>query len=497
MNPGKLKIAFVSPYPYKFSAISTFTRNLIFNLKSKLPQLEPKIFPLIPTILKEKNLSTSPYSIVRKIEVDDAKSLVETVKRINQSGIDLVNFQLVGSFITDLAPKNYLGSFIKMLNKPTVITFHEGTADKNNFFFRLHFQEIAKRNNIFFSVISKAASQFLIQEFHVPKERVKIIPNGSPFLPLKEKEEIAIRKKLRKQYHLEGKIILFTHGFINPRKGQIYAIKALPKIIAEFPNVVYMACGSTEDILNCYPKSRQLKYRKYLSRCKSLARKLNIGKNVIFINKFLSLQEMRELLIASDIYLAPSTDEWQLSSAILPEALGSGKAVIATKTLISKELIINNQNGILISRRSPSAISLAVVGLIKNPSLKKNLEENAAQKALAWHWPNLTSSYMDLFLKAIRNYKKRGKITITIFVSRPISPRILFKEFLTKRKVFHFLNILNSKVILYAPFYLPSLGFKKALFSKKQWNRIQEKFLLFQYQLIRKLGPLIVKINRL
>ena len=47
------------------------------------------------------------------------------------------------------------------------------------------------------------------------------------------------------QFGIENRTVLLTFGLIGPSKGIEYVIRAMPKIIAKHPNVVYLVLGST------------------------------------------------------------------------------------------------------------------------------------------------------------------------------------------------------------------------------------------------------------
>ena len=41
-------------------------------------------------------------------------------------------------------------------------------------------------------------------------------------------------------FGVEGKVVLLTFGLLSPNKGIEYVLNALPGILAEFPDVVYI-----------------------------------------------------------------------------------------------------------------------------------------------------------------------------------------------------------------------------------------------------------------
>src|SRR5207237_6992399 len=88
-------------------------------------------------------------------------------------------------------------------------------------------------------------------------------------------------------------------GLLSPNKGIENVIKALPRILSKHSNVVYMVSGATHPHVLRHEGD---KYRQYL---KTLTKDMGVEGNVIFRNRFVSPQEMRELIGAADIYITP------------------------------------------------------------------------------------------------------------------------------------------------------------------------------------------------
>ena len=98
------------------------------------------------------------------------------------------------------------------------------------------------------------------------------------------------------QFGVEGKKVLFTFGLLSPGKGIEHVIRALPWIVQEFPDVVYIILGATHPNLIRHQGET---YRLSLER---LAAELEVKKHVIFYNRFVELEELQEFLGAADIY---------------------------------------------------------------------------------------------------------------------------------------------------------------------------------------------------
>ena len=126
------------------------------------------------------------------------------------------------------------------------------------------------------------------------------------------------------QFGVEGKTVLLTFGLLSPNKGIEYAIEALPQILERHPEVVYIVLGAT------HPNLLAREGETYRLRLERLAEARGVKSNVIFYNRYVTLEELQEFIGAADIYLTPYLNEAQITSGTLSYAFGAGKAVIST-----------------------------------------------------------------------------------------------------------------------------------------------------------------------
>ena len=132
---------------------------------------------------------------------------------------------------------------------------------------------------------------------------------------------------------------MLTFGLLSPNKGIENVIKALPQILSRHSNVVYMVSGVT------HPHILRREGDKYRHSLQNLARELGVEANVIFRNRFVSPQEMVELIGAADIYITPYKHKAQVVSGTLAYALSAGKAIISTPYLHAIELLDGRARG--------------------------------------------------------------------------------------------------------------------------------------------------------
>jgi glycosyltransferase involved in cell wall biosynthesis len=151
-----------------------------------------------------------------------------------------------------------------------------------------------------------------------------------------------------------GKQVLLMFGLLSPNKGIEYA---LPDIISEFPNTVYIVLGQTHP--NLLREEGEF-YRLGLER---MAKDLDLQKHVVFFNRFVELDELMRFIGAADIYLTPYLTEAQITSGTLAYAFGAGNAVVSTPYWHATELL-TAERGKLGPFRDVKAIARRIVARV-------------------------------------------------------------------------------------------------------------------------------------
>ena len=161
-------------------------------------------------------------------------------------------------------------------------------------------------------VMSERGAEFLQEVYQVPADKIDLIPHGIHDVPFVDPNFY------KDKFGVEGKSVLLTFGLLSPNKGIEYVIRALPEILEHCPNLVYIVLGATHPQILRHEGET---YRLYLQQ---LAHEKGIEKNVIFYDRFVSLEELEEFIGAADIYLTPYLNQAQITSGTLAYSLGAG-----------------------------------------------------------------------------------------------------------------------------------------------------------------------------
>jgi glycosyltransferase involved in cell wall biosynthesis len=234
-------------------------------------------------------------------------------------------------------------------------------------------------------VVMSADGAVLLRDVHgVDPAKIDVIPHGIPVAPDRPSKRSGIAS---------GRSVILTFGLLSPDKGIEYVIDAMPAILARHPDTVYMVLGAT------HPHVKQEQGEAYRQMLQTRAERLGVDGNVIFHNRFVSHEELVELLGAADLYVTPYLKEEQSTSGTLAYAVGCGKAVLSTPYRYARELL-GEGRGILVPWRDSASIGREVIGLLDDPAKRRELQQRAAAFGRSMSWPLVARRYVESFEKA-------------------------------------------------------------------------------------------------
>ena len=323
-----------------------------------------------------------PARVRFEITESDLSSYSAAADFLNSSDIDVVCLQHEYGIFGGKSGSHIL-RLLQHLKMPVVTTLHTvlREPDVNQL---IVVQEIAARSDRLI-VMSEHSSQFLHDVFRVPSDKIELIPHGIPDLPFAEPATY-------KDSLSTGKTVLLTFGLLSPNKGFENVIHALPRIVARHSNVVYIIAGAT------HPHVRRREGDRYRMKLQALANEMGVEENVIFLNSFVSPQEMASLVGSADIYVTPYRYETQAVSGTLAYAMGAGKAIISTPYWHATELL-DDGRGALVPFEDPAAIADTVIELLDNAASRQQMRERAYFYARRMVWNRVAQSYMRAFLE--------------------------------------------------------------------------------------------------
>jgi glycosyltransferase involved in cell wall biosynthesis len=315
---------------------------------------------------------------------DDLESYHRAADFLNMQNVDLVCLQHEFGIFGGQAGSHIL-TLLRKLTMPVVTTFHTILTSPEPSQ-RLVMDELVQLSDRLV-VMSERASQYLQDIYQVPVEKIDFIPHGIPDVPF-------IDPNFNKdKFGVEGKQVLLTFGLLSPNKGIENVIKALPKILEEHPQVVYLVLGAT------HPNVMRFDGESYRQSLENLAVELGVQENVLFHNRFVSLEELTEYIGSADIYITPYLNPSQIVSGTLAYTVGAGKAVISSPYWYAEEILADGR-GIIVPFKDWEAIAGQVNSLLDNEVERHAIRKRAYLFGREMVWAKVAQKYMESFQSA-------------------------------------------------------------------------------------------------
>ena len=382
----KIKIAHIGTYPPRECGIATFTMNLLNSMVKNNESEKVSIEGFVVAMNDHEQTYDYPEEVKLTIRQEHQRDYLSAAKFINLSGADLCilehEFGIFGG-------QNgvYILPLLHRLEIPLVVTLH--TIIKNpSYDQKAVLVEICKMAKKLV-VMSHKAIELLTTLYEVDKRKIVYIEHGVPDIQYNQQHS-------KKEFNLENKKVLLTFGFISRNKGIETVLKALPKVIEKYPEVLYIILGKTHPNVLRYSGEE---YRIYLQH---IVKKLDLTNHVFFLNEFLNQKELFKYLSASDIYITPYLNEAQITSGTLSYAIGVGSAVVSTPYWHATELLADGR-GKLFNFNDSDELSAIILGLFDKPEELKILQKTAYDYGREITWPKTGGKYIEVAQKVITN----------------------------------------------------------------------------------------------
>ena len=325
-----------------------------------------------------------PERVRFELDEKDLDSYRRAADFLNFNNVDILCVQHEFGIYGGSAGSHLL-TLLKEVRMPVVTTLHTILRDPNPAQ-RKVMDELVRRSDRLVVMAQKGAD-ILRETYGVPDAKVDLIPHGIPDIPFVDSSFY------KAELGVEGRMVLLTFGLLGPGKGIENAIEALPEIVKRHPNVVYLVLGATHPHLVARDGES---YRLGLER---LAEDRGVKEHVIFYNRFVSLDDLKEFIGATDIYLTPYLNEAQITSGTLAYVFGAGKAVVSTPYWHAVELL-GGDRGTLVPFRDSLAIADGVCAYLDDHERFERTRADAYAMGRDMLWPVVGQKYLDTFRRA-------------------------------------------------------------------------------------------------
>ena len=380
----QLRVLFIGTYVPKECGIATFTSDLLNSVSGENNDVHCEVIALSDP----SETYNYPEEVVFQIQRDKLEDYYLAADFINQSDADLVclqhEFGLFGGNAGD-----YIFALLSGINKPVITTMHTMIREPEPEY-RTSTEQLIKYSEKLV-VMSQAAVDMLKNVYKAPEDKIEIIFHGVPDYPFNN------CSKYKKMLNLKGSPLVLTFGLLSQNKGIESVLEALPEVISQYPDLVYLVLGATHPMVK---RTQGEVYRQYL---KNKVSELGLENNVVFHDKFVEKEELCNYILASDIYVSPYLSREQIVSGALTYAMGMGKAIVSTPYWYAQEMLSDNR-GLLVDFGDTDGFKNSLLYLIENPDECNGMRKNAYDFGRKMTWKNVGKEYNTVFIKALKNY---------------------------------------------------------------------------------------------
>jgi phosphatidyl-myo-inositol dimannoside synthase len=266
------------------------------------------------------------------------------------------------------------GLMIKMFypRMKTIAVLHGTEINLPNRFLRqLTHKAIAKADIIVpVSAFTKSLLPEWIRHNH---PNIYIIPNGI--------DEVHHKANTKACLLLKGTPRLLTIGHVSPRKGQHRVIKALPKLIATWPNLHYHIVGRPQNQVGL----------------EALAQQLDVQEHITFHGRVAEHQALGVYYSQADVFMLLSENQpdgdVEGFGIVALEANVHGVPVVGAQYCGVEEAVDHKRSGYLVDGNNPEEIVEGVEYCLAN---RENLKKGARAWAGKHHWKTIIQAYKAL-----------------------------------------------------------------------------------------------------
>ncbi len=377
MSRPLASVALIGTYPPRQCGIATFGADLVAAILDNEPEIDCSV-----VAMNDRRAGYDyPDAVKFQISQDDLNEYRLAADFLNLRNPAVISLQHEygifggqrGSFIVEL---------VKNLKSPLFTTLHtvlkEPSPDERKIIVQLSDASTG------LVVMSEHAADFLTRIYKVPERKINLIHHGVPDLPFIDPDPC------KAKLGVGDKTVILTFGLISPGKGIEYMIDALPDIVSAHPEVIYYVVGATHP--HCKAESGE-QYRLGLHH---RAKKLGVGDNIVFHDRFLDRDELLEIVRAADIYVTPYVNETQVVSGTLSFAVGAGKAVVSTPYWHAKEMLADGR-GRFVPFMDSQALSQQINQLVAFPRERLEMRRACYRYSRSMVMTEMGRRYLELF----------------------------------------------------------------------------------------------------
>ena len=214
------------------------------------------------------------------------------------------------------------------------------------------------------TIVSQAAADRFVTDRIVPKDLLRVIPNGLDTEPY-QNVPAGARGSLRRALGVESEFVWLAVGRFQPGKDY-------PNMLRAFARVRQRHLGATLLLVGRGPLQGETEI---------LAQALGLGDGVRFLGV---RQDVPDLMSAADGYVMSSA--WEGMPMVLLEAAAAGLPIVSTAVAGNSEVIGEGEGGFLVPPSDPESLAIAMLGLMELPAVQRRAMGERGRERVRSHF---------------------------------------------------------------------------------------------------------------
>ena len=387
-----MRTAIVSTYPPRACGIGTFAADVRAALLGVdgIDRVEKVVVVNDPTRPQRPGLVATIAQAVRG-------DYVRAARILGRLDVDVVLLQHEYGIFGGKNCK-YVLSLAEELSQPLVVTLHTVLSEPTPR--QAEILTALCRQAELVIVMTETAKRLLVANETCPADKVRVVPHGAPtVLARRAAASAAVRAK---NGSAEKRFVLSTFGLISAGKGIETVIEALPAIVERHPEVVYVVAGRT------HPDVAHREGERYRLRLEEAVLDLGLEDHVEFDDRFLAIDEIADLLAATDVFVTPYKSREQIASGALTFGIAAGCGVVSTPYWYAQDLLASGA-GEIVPFDDPAAIAEAVCRYIDEPERLAAARAEARRLGAQLTWPSVAEATAAVLREAVKLAPRRRR----------------------------------------------------------------------------------------
>ena len=397
-----MRTAIFSTYPPRACGIGTFS----FDVRKALLGVRD-VDDVSQLVVIDEPSSPQRPEIVRTVSQGARGDYVRAARALSRTDVDVVllehEYGIFGG-----KDGEYVLSFVRELSQPLVVTLHTVLSEPTDHQLQVLTALCDEAERVI--VMTETAKRLLVQVGACAAEMIDVVPHGAPLELARARKELDAGRRPRYvtaalggYAGIEESFLLTTFGLLSPGKSIEVMLNALPAIIERHPNVLYVVAGRT------HPQIARREGEEYRNMLERRIVDLELGEHVQLDDRFLDIEELADLLAATDVFVTPYASREQSVSGALTFALGAGCAAISTPYWYASDMLATGA-GKLFAFGDSAALSKAVCEFIDEPKKLAAARKEAARIGATFTWPSIGLATADVLRRALHAAPRRTAI---------------------------------------------------------------------------------------